>query len=42
MKTKHGSKPEMTAMLASTNLLRKEQEEGANIMDKIQSYREQL
>jgi len=26
MKTKHGSKPEMTAMLAATNLLRKEQE----------------
>jgi len=41
MKTKHGSKPEMTAMLGATNLLRKEQEEGANISEKIQSYREQ-
>jgi hypothetical protein len=39
MKAKHGSKPEMAAMLIPTSQLRKEQEEEVRISEKIQSYR---
>lgn len=42
MKAKHGSKPEMAAMLVPTSQLRKEQEEEVRITEKIQSYRQQL
>lgn len=42
MKSKHGAKPEMAAMLVPTSLLRKEQEEEVRITEKIQSYRSQL
>lgn len=42
MKAKHGSKPEMAAMLIPTSQLRKEQEEEVRITEKIQSYRQQL
>lgn len=42
MKAKHGSKPQMAAMLIPTSQLRKEQEEEVRISEKIQSYREQL
>jgi hypothetical protein len=42
MKSKHGSKPEMNAMLIPTSQLRKEQEEEVRISEKIQSYRNQL
>jgi intraflagellar transport protein 81 len=42
MKAKHGSKPEMNAMLVPTSQLRKEQEEEVRISEKIQSYRNQL
>lgn len=42
MKSKHGSKPEMNAMLIPTSQLRKQQEEEVRIAEKIQSYRQQL
>lgn len=42
MKSKHGHKAEMNAMLIPTSQLRKEQEEEVRICEKIQSYREQL
>ena len=42
MKTKHANTAEMAPMLQATNSLRKEQEEEARMMDKIQSYRSQL
>lgn len=42
MKSKHGHKSEMGAMLLPTSDLRKEQEEEVRISEKIQSYRNQL
>ena len=42
MKSRHGHKPEMSAMLIPTSELRKEQEEEVRISEKIQSYRNQL
>ena len=42
MKSKHGAKPEMAAMLIPTSQLRKEQEEEVRITEKIHSYRSQL
>lgn len=42
MKSKHGHKAEMNAMLIPTSQLRKEQEEEVRISEKIQSYRNQL
>lgn len=42
MKSKHGNKPEMAAMLIPTSELRKEQEEEVRISEKIMNYRNQL
>ncbi len=42
MKSKHGHKAEMQAMLIPTSQLRKEQEEEVRISEKIQNYRNQF